>query len=178
MNSVLRGIVFSRKYDSYTSAKKIKELETTIVIVLFLSMVCCAGGMIILFHLPYAVGISLDKHLSRPPIDVSNLTTEEAEIALKITSEVNPLYLKGHESIAFVHNVEQVEEEVTGNEFDKDGYMLLGFNYKGRVYVGYSRDIHEMRSTLCHEILHTYFKGGETTHEIIRDLEDKDVCYT
>lgn len=178
MNRLARWVFFDKRYEQADLPQKVRRLERLFVMAAVLSLITGGFTIVLTGHGMYMSGVLLDRHTDLPAIDLSNLTAQEAAVVQAIIDDLDPLYLRGHESITVTHDVEAAYQGTLHRTYRGDGFILLGFNYKGRIYVQYDTDVEDMRRTLCHELLHTYHKGGETTHDIIRDLEAKDVCYT
>jgi len=102
-------------------------------------------------------------------INVSELNEEEQEIAKDLIGGLDGRYLKLQRSIRFTRNLSQYRNMTK---------PLLGFNRKkGEIYIKYTTRGNEMERTLCHELLHTYIFSNNETHEVVKDLAGKGVCY-
>lgn len=108
-------------------------------------------------------------------VNLSGLEYNEQLKVKEILSQVNPLYLKEQESIHFVKDIDRHWDEFGGN----NSKYIDGFNFKrGTIYVKHKSFLKsEMKDTICHELLHSYFFPGKVSHEIIYDLAKKGVCY-
>ena len=96
-------------------------------------------------------------------IDLSNLTIEERNKVQPILDDIKYSYLNTIKEIRFVHEITEIEIE---------GKELLGYNKRnGYITILYDRNIHQMRETISHEILHNYIKNDEYSHKIVYDLE-------
>lgn len=103
-------------------------------------------------------------------INYTNLNEEEKEIFNNVIEDVKKMYLVNNTNI-------KVQKGII------EGDLLMGgVNYgDGKlIVIQYSKSENNLRNTLCHELLHTYFcdEGGNTIgHKIIYDLAEQEVCF-
>lgn len=113
-----------------------------------------------------------------PKIDVNNLNKEDRRTALNIVGLINPKYLQGTKEIYFDYDI-------------MDDYIKLGNNYleytelhgfhiqkddENKIFIQFD-DYFDMKDTLCHETLHSWFINTPTSHELIDNMVKRGICY-
>jgi len=103
---------------------------------------------------------------------IGDFTKREKRQVYTILHELDPIYTK------FVSNITFHEKEETFvkhcSKPDCQGVTNIFTREINMRYYNNERWLHE---TICHEILHLSFKGGEAFHPAVYDAGRKEVCY-
>ncbi|MEK6880332.1 MAG: hypothetical protein AABY22_12020 [Nanoarchaeota archaeon] len=143
--------------------KKLRYKKILIVISYILLFLLIVLNFLV-FYVTKDIFVSYEDDIS---YNFSSVSISEQNKVNKILRDINPIYLKSQKSITLTYNLSGNSSSIT-----------FGINKNnGEIYILANRDIMSIRRTLCHELLHTYFKYTEEAHDIIRDLAEKEVCY-
>ena len=104
-------------------------------------------------------------------IDYGNLDQEQKEHVKSLLDEVKPEYLVIQKKISFTND----ELPRMSNEANKFTAGLSDF--KGKSIIKYTEDENLLKSTICHELLHSFMRWDEYSHTIIKDLEQYNYCF-
>ena len=170
-------LIYGKKRMNYTPKEKVKFLKRWVLF--YQSSIFLIFVMIfILLFLVYQVELSRivedfmeelsDDGREDIPINLSELNEEEQKIAKALIDSTTDLYFNAQKSIMFTKNI---------SKYRGEGRYPRGFNRGGKIYMKYTGDIAQMKKTLCHEFLHTFLYSDEYTHNVVRDLASKGVCY-
>jgi hypothetical protein len=111
----------------------------------------------------------------RPEVITINLTESEIQLVNKIVEDTKDYYLLPQKKITFVKTIQGDYEKIGGDE--KTSPFILGFNYNnGIIYVEFTSNEDSLRSTYCHELLHTVV-FGPNEEEIVESLEPYQPCF-
>jgi len=103
------------------------------------------------------------------------LSGKQINISINLMKQIKPIYLGQQKNITFTKNVSHHGFEGEWN----------GMNYdRGEIFIKYRWDINGMKTTISHELLHTYdLMNEKTSHDVVRDLArlqptfKQGVCY-
>jgi len=113
-------------------------------------------------------------------VDYDGLTIKEKQHVQDIMADVKKEYLEYQKSIIFTDDLIKHMNFVQKTELylDRvDGSDVLGFNGNGHIVVLYTNDTLALKRTICHELLHTFFKTSDGAHKIIYDEEYLIPCF-
>ena len=171
--TILRRVLFRKKYLSWNNEKRVKMLERQFLmnwVASFVLLICIFVFAYYNFH-TYFMG---ERY---PEIIFDNLTYEERITLWQIIDETKPMYVLGNKEIIFTKDVESKQNFIT--KYINRNDRVYGLNSMGGVIiVFYDEDIEETKKILCHELLHTVMKRDEHAHAFIYDLEEYLPCFT
>jgi len=103
-------------------------------------------------------------------INYDDLNDTDIKIATNIIDKLNAKYLKSQKLITFSYNI---------SSFYGEGYenSVIGFNRNNEVFVKFRNNKIGVATTVCHELLHTYFNNDDASHEVLYDVASKSVCF-
>ena len=167
-----------KQKQTYNKLKKKIKLLKFALISLTICFVIVSVSFFVLYIFLFGVSLfvlPINYTLNTTELDIS----ERVQIE-NIFSQINPLYLQGQRKLLFTKNITKYLSlsEITKNE--REGYITMGFNYgypKGNIIIEYVKDEEILKEFICHELLHTFMKLDDKTHEIVYDLGRKKVCF-
>lgn len=176
-SNIIDKILFKKDYASMTYKEKAVYHRRWFFhlygIIVFLGI-----GVIILSLHMLALSYPFPTNLE---IKYNGLTLEEQHHAEEILSDLKPQYLNLQREIVITTNLEPYYNQLFMSEETKQKKLnvLLGFNEngQGKVYVLYNDNDYELKRTICHELLHTYFYVNDDAHKIVYDVADYLPCF-
>lgn len=133
------------------------------------------------FSLRLVTGVE-DYHEGEVVYDYNALTLQQKADILEIVGEINPLYLN-YDSVVFTNSITSECMKQTACQISRTSDQnAIGYRLGDSVVIKLASK-EQMRTVLCHEMLHGFFKDttnnyeGDIPHQVIRDLAEKGVCY-
>lgn len=106
-------------------------------------------------------------------VSYDNLEQSEVEHFEEILDDVKEIYFMKNPQILVVRNISNWCDDCASN--------TLGINiWDGKtnsIIMEYTDGDFELKRILCHEILHSFMYRDEETHDVIKDIEDYQICY-
>lgn len=171
---MIKRIIFGKKYFKLNKEGKIECLERDMVFLfplLILSTIIHFLMLYIIFshQIPtYTISYKdvAPEVLSTIKIEYDGLNLEEQKKAYSFLNDVKNIYLKNQEQIIFTNNISKYCSTCSG----------LNYGHGNKLIIKYSQYDFMTKTTLCHELLHTYLET-ENEEEIVRDLVNYNPCY-
>lgn len=168
----LETFLFGKKFMKKNKSHQIKLLKTYVILLFF--VINFSVFVLLFIAISSFIDIRAYKSIMHPElvnetqIIFDGLTLQEQKNIKNMIMEINPLYSKLQHNITFTKNISKYYLKEQLNGFN-DG--------KGNSVIQYRDDLIATKITLCHELLHSYFKLDEASHDIIYSLSRKLVCY-
>ncbi|MEM3075062.1 MAG: hypothetical protein QW727_03935 [Candidatus Pacearchaeota archaeon] len=166
--SNLNKFLFGKKYQLWNKNQKVKYLER-INIIFFLIIVFLFIGILLIFLMFFS---DTNLKIQNPKINLDGLNIDERIKVMNIINNIKPYYLSSTTSITITKDM---------GKYDKDS-NLLGKNVKKlisrrHIYIAYDNDMDELKTSICHELLHNFMLRDEISHKITYDLHTYYPCF-
>ena len=179
MMELIDNFIFGRNFSQKSDKLKVEILKSNLYFVIFLSF-----SIILTFTSSFFIIYILDEEIevdkieiindsinNQVKINIDNLTSQDEEMVFNSVVKLKPPFLFNQKSITFTYNLSRYTTNT--NVTNWNGF----FDRRGNSYILFRNNTKVMEKTLCHELLHNYFKYDETSHDILNILAKERVCY-